>query len=61
MTAQDSNNEYETFNFTFKGSKNTTKDNMGKKTWVIISGTMTNDETGETEQCKYYCEFKWNG
>jgi hypothetical protein len=49
MIAQDSNNEYQTFNFTFKGSKNTTKDNSGKKTWVIISGTMTNNETGETE------------
>jgi hypothetical protein len=50
VTAQDSDNRFETLNFTFKGSKNTTKDNAGKKTWVIISGTLTNNKTGETEQ-----------
>lgn len=49
LQAQDSNNQYETINITFQGSKNTTKDNAGKKTWVIISGTITNNDTGETE------------
>ncbi len=56
LNAQNGDNQYESFNFTFKGSKNTTKENSAGKTYVIISGTMTNNETGETENVNIVAE-----